>query len=551
MQDKRTSLLTRWGELKAERSDWIPHWREIGEVMLPRAGRYFVQDRNKGTKRHHQIYDNTGLRGLEVLGAGMMAGMTSPARPWFKLSTADPDLAKYQPVKVWLQDVTTLMQTVFRKSNTYRALHTIYKELGAFGTAGSVGSADFNTIIHHTPLTAGEYAIATDFRGNVTTLYREFQKPVGEIVAEFGIENVSNTVKHLYLSGSLGSWITLVHAIEPRTDRDPRKRDSKNMPWLSCYFELGAPDGKYLRESGYKYFRGLCPRWDVAGGDIYGHSPGMNALGDVRQLQHEQLRKGQVIDYKTKPPLQVPTALKNQQQQWLPGGITYVDSTGPGQGVRSAFEVNLDLSHLLEDIQDVRGRIREAFYADLFLMLANSTRTNMTATEVAERHEEKLLMLGPVLERLHNELLDPLIENTFSDMLEAGIVPPPPEEMGEQDLQIEFVSMLAQAQRAVQTNSVDRYITTIGAIAQSKPDVLDKIDTDYIADAYADMLGVDPQMVVGNERVALIRQQRAQAAAQQQDMEAAQAMAGTAKDLARVGPEPSALTNVIDMFSGY
>lgn len=549
---QRDKLLTRWSALKTERSGWMDHWREISDYLLPRSGRFVSSDRNKGDKRFNNIYDSTGTQALRVLGAGMMSGATSPARPWFRLTTSDPQLDESAAVKQWLAEVQRLMLMVFAKSNTYRALHSLYEELGAFGTGASIVLPDFNDVIRHYPLTIGEYAVATDYRGQVATLYREFDKTVGELVGEFGRDAVSQTVRNLYDRGNLDAWVTIIHAIEPRSDRDPSKRDAKNMAWRSCYFEPGAQQGQYLRESGFKTFPAVVPRWSVSGGDIYGNSPGMEALGDIKQLQHEQLRKAQGIDYKTRPPLQAPTSMKNREIDSLPGGVSFVDAANPNGGIRTAFEVNLDLSHLLMDIQDVRERIRGSFYADLFLMLANSPRTNMTATEVAERHEEKLLMLGPVLERLHNELLDPLIEMTFERMLAAGIVPPAPPELQGSDLNIEFVSMLAQAQRAVATNSVDRYVANLGAVAQYKPDVLDKFNSDAWADAYADMLGVNPDLIVPGEQVALIRRQRAQAAQAQQAAEMMQQGADTAQKLANAQTNtPSALTNVIDMFSGY
>ena len=162
----------------------------------------------------------------------------------------------------------------------------------------------------------------------------------------------------MFERGSLDQWITIVHAIEPREDRDPSKIDAANMAWKSVYYEIGGDQDKCLRESGYKKFQVLAPRWDVAGGDIYGNSPGMEALGDIKQLQQEQLRKSQGIDYMTNPPLQVPTSLKNRDVDRLPGGITFRDSAGGGDKIESMFAVALDLSHLGADIQDVRGRIR-------------------------------------------------------------------------------------------------------------------------------------------------------------------------------------------------
>ena len=547
----RDKLFTRWGQLKTERATWWAHWQEISTYLLPRSGRFYVTDRDKGWRRHNAIYDNTGTRALRVLGAGMMAGATSPARPWFRLGTADPELNSYQPVKLWLADVTQRMQMVFQRSNTYRTLHQMYEELGAFGTASSIVLPDYNNIIHHYPVTVGEFAIAQDYQGKVCTIYREFEKTVGEIVKEYGYKNCSTTVRNMYDRGSLDAWIRLIQAIEPRADRDIRKKDALNMAWGSYTFEVGGNPQQFLRESGFKDFPALVPRWATAGGDIYGNSPGMESLGDVKQLQHEQLRKAQVIDYQTKPPLQVPTSMKNRDVESLPGGITFYD--GQTAGIKTAFEVNLDLNHLLMDIQDVRERIRGGFYADLFLMLANATDTRMTATEVAERHEEKLLMLGPVLERLHNELLDPLIDMTFTRMLEAGAIPPPPQELQGMELSVEFVSMLAQAQRAIGTNSVDRYVANLGSVASFKPEVLDKFDADKWADAYADMLGVDPNLIVGSDQVAVVRQARAKMETQRAQMEQVKQMYEVGKNLGTVqtGDGTNAGMDIMNQFSGY
>lgn len=547
----RDKLFTRWGHLKTERATWWAHWQEITNYLLPRSGRFYVQDRDKGWRRHNNIYDNTGTRALRVLGAGMMAGATSPARPWFRLGTADPELNNYQPVKLWLADVTQRMQMVFQRSNTYRTLHQMYEELGAFGTAASIVLPDYQGVIHHYPVTVGEFAIAQDYQGKVCTIYREFEKTVGEIVKEYGYNNCSTVVKNMFDRGSLDQWIRLIQAIEPRADRDVRKKDAKNMAWGSYTFEVGGNPHQFLRESGFNDFPALVPRWAVSGGDIYGNSPGMEVLGDVKQLQHEQLRKAQVIDYQTKPPLQVPTNMKNRDVESLPGGITYYDSQTAG--IKTAFEVNLNLQHLLMDIQDVRERVRGGFYADLFLMLANATDTRMTATEVAERHEEKLLMLGPVLERLHNELLDPMIDMTFTRMLEAGIIPTPPEELQGMELSVEFVSMLAQAQRAIGTNSIDRFVGNLGQVATFKPDVLDKFDSDQWADAYADMLGVDPKLLVASDKVAMLRDARAKMQAQQAQAEQMKQMSETGKNLGGIqtGDGTNAAMDLMNQFSGY
>ena len=547
----KDQIWTRLGSLKKERASWDSHAKELAQNLMPRSSRFFAQDRNRGGNRHNAIYDNTGLRAQRVLAAGLMSGMTSPARPWFRLEASDPSLMGSEPVKVWLSTVTRMMLDVFAQSNTYNALHSMYEELGVFGTASSIVMPDFKDMIRHTPLTFGEYWLATNQRREVDTLYREFDTTVGAMVRQFGLEACSQSVRNAWANRQQDTWITIVHAVEPRLERDERKVNNLNMPFRSCYFELDGPKDKFLRESGFKNFPALAPRWKVVGGDVYGESPGMEVPGDVKQLQHEQLRKAQGIDYMTKPPVTAPTQAKGQEIDLLPGGVSFVDSANPNGGIKQAFTVNLQLDHLLQDIQDVRYRINSGFYADLFLMLAQNDLGTMTATEVAERHEEKLLMLGPVLERLHNELLSPLIDMTFDHIVASGALPPPPPELNGIGLDVKFVSILAQAQRAVATNSADRYVAGLGMVASmGKPEVLDRFDSDEWAEWYADALGVDPRLIVADDKVALIRQARAQA--QQAEAQAAQnaALADGVAKLGKVAPD-SLGADVIGSFAGY
>jgi hypothetical protein len=549
-QSKRNRLLTRWSALKSERSSFDAHWREISDYQQPRAGRFFVTDRNRGNKRHNHIIDSTAIFASRTLAAGMMSGMTSPARPWFRLEIADKQLMESFAVKSWLHQVAGLIRAIFSSSNTYRALHSMYEELGLFGTACCVVRPDFENVMHLYPLTVGEYAIATNDRGVVDTVCREFQMTVGQVVEQFGLKNCSDTVRNLYNRGQYDAWIDVLHMIQPRRDREYGKVDSTNMPFMSCYIESGRDNwDKYLSESGFKKFPALAPRWVVTGNDIYGTSPGMECLGDVKQLQHQQLRKGQAIDYQVNPPLQVPSSYREAAKSRLPGGIFYVDNVGQTAGVRSAYEVNLNLQHLGVDIMDVRERIRSSYYADLFLMLANDRRSGVTATEIAERHEEKLLMLGPVLERLHNELLSPMIDLAFDYCTEAGILPEAPRELQGMEIDVEFISVLAQAQRAVAAAGMDRLLGTVGQLAALKPEIVDKVDFDQVVDNYGEMFGVDPKVLVPDDQVAQIRAQRAQAMQAQQAAAAAPAVVDAAKTASDI--DTGNMRDVLGMFAGY
>ena len=537
---KRQLAIRRVSAMRAERSSWIGHYTELSKYQQPRLGRFFTSDVNQGGKRHQAIYDRTPIGAQRTLAAGLQSGVTSPARPWFRLALSDRDLMEKGAVKSWLYRTELLLRDIFTHSNVYRALHTMYAELGLFGTACSVVVEDFDNVIHLHVLTAGEYMLGLDAKGRVNSMAREFKMTVGQLVEEFGRENCSPTVRSLYDNHNVDQWVDVVHLIEPNRTYDPSKRDSKSMAYASCYYEAGSNEDKFLRESGYKRFRVLAPRWEVTGGDIYGNSPGMEALGDVKQLQHQQLRKSQAIDYQVNPPLDVPAQYKDNPKARLPGGLMY-----GGGSIKTAYDVQLNLQHLLEDIQDTRQRILQAYYADLFMMLANDTRSGITATEVAERHEEKMLMIGPVLERLHNELLQPLIDITFDICADAGVLPPVPEELKGKDLSVEFISTLAQAQRIVSTQGMDRLFGTLGTLSQMDPDVLMKVDFAQAIDDYGNLFAVNPEIIVPDDvyeqRVAQMQQARAAQAQQAQQAQAAVNL----KNMAAVPPD------VLQSVQGY
>jgi len=535
--DKRpliTKLRTRKQQLFTERASWEPHWRDLAEHVLPRTGQWNHDDRNRGEKKHRKIYNSTATGALEILVAGMMAGATSPARPWMRLATPDPDLNSYKPVEEWLSTASKQILRVFNRSNTYRALPRYYQELALYGTSAGIVVPHPERVIHHYPLTAGQYALGASDEEEINTCYREFDMTVSQIVERFGIDNVSTSVRNAFNNGRYDDWRKIIHAVEPRYDVDPSKMDGLNMPFRSVYFEAGGKGASgqatdVLLEEGFREFPVLAPRWSTSGGDIYGSSPGMAALGDIRALQSMARRYGQAVDYKTKPPTQGPAALKGMEIDKMPGGHTEI----PGdQRVTPVWQTGLELRELAEYIQLHEQRINSRFYADLFLMLASSTKS-MTATEVAERHEEKLTMLGPTLERLHNELLQPLVGLTFEHMLDMGMFEPPPEELQETNLEVEFISMLAQAQQAVGAAQDDRFQAVLQSLAQTHPDAIDVLDTDQYLRQYANKIGMDPKSLRSPEEVAEMRQMRAQQQALQMQAEAMQAASSSAANMAQ------------------
>ncbi|WP_417201698.1 portal protein [Sutterella wadsworthensis] len=539
----RQRILTRWGTLKKEREPYMTQWLEISEHITPSRGRFLIgKNRNESRSRWNRIVDSSAVRAANILAAGLMSGMTDPSSQWFALTTGTPNLDEAQAVKVWLDQVQRIMEMAFTRTNTYQALHQGWRDVGTYGVMAMVIAEDDREVFHCYPLSVGEYAIGVDDRGVPDTLYRRFIMTAAQLVARFGRSKLSADVLRNFDAGQVDHEYKLIHAIEPRFDRQYGKRDSRNMPWRSVIIQIdsdGTKDG-ILEESGFNEFPCVVGRWGASASDVYSEeSPGMVALGDVRQLQHEQKQKGNSIDYIVNPPLIMPTAARDNEDDFEPGGRIYLDAPAQKDAVQSAWQVQMDINALRQDIAEVQQRINQAFSVDMFLMLSGQQMGKMTATEVAERHEEKLMMLGPVLSRLNNEVLKPLIERTFSILYRAGQLPPAPPELAGVKLSIEYTSMLARSQRAIRANSLDQFLQRIGQVAQFDPNVLAKIDSFRIVDEYADYLSVAPSVVVPTEQAQQKIEAQQQAQQQAQQAEQMQQAADAVSKLGRVPADGS------------
>lgn len=512
--------------LKLERVSFEAHWRDLAEYCLPRKGRFQLTDTNRGEKRHQKIINSVGLRSVRTISSGMMAGLTSPARPWFRLTTRDQDLAERAQVKDWLHQCELRIREKFNRSNLYNILPGVYKELAVFGTAAMAQLEDPKETFRFYPFTIGSYWLALDHTLRPDTFARQFRLTARQLVQQFGIEAVSQSVKNAYRSGHYETPFDVMHYVTRNDERDPEMVDNRNLPFRACYWESNSTDaGKHLTQEGFYEFPILAARWDVTGEDIYGSSPGMDALGDMRAIQLQEKRKAQAIDQLVVPAGVADASLRGSRPSLLPGSMTYVPNLQNQGGVRPAYEIRPDINALMLDIQAMEKRIESAFYSDLFLLTAMSDRRDVTATEIAERHEEKLMALGPILERLNDELFDPLMDRTMSIMFRAGELPPAPKELEGQELKVEYVNMLSQSQKLIQSTGTERFFTFASQVIAMNPDSAIKVDFDQMIDEYAGDVGVAPKIVRSDEDVEEMR-----AAAQQKQRVAE--MAALAKPMA-------------------
>ena len=569
----RDRLTRRWTAMKNERASWDAHVRDVFDQTRPRRTRFTQSQVNKGDRRNHQIIDNTGPIATRTLVSGLVNGLSSPASNWFKYEAEDLALLEYGPVKSWISQLERLVRRIFAASNVYQALPEIYEELVLASTGVGVIEDDFDDVIRIQTFTWGEFALACNGRRVPDTLYRETRMSVAQCVQVFGYKNCSTTIQGLYDRCEYDAWVDVMHAIEPNTERDPTSKASANMAWRSIYWEpacSGPDQDKFLRKSGYRTNPIIAPRWDVIGHDVYGSTcPGMEALGDMRQLQIQTKRKGEAIDKMVRPPTQGPMSMQSTFVSTLPGAHTTVPSSGPNEGVRPIYEVRPDLQWMNHDIEQTQGRIEEAFFVPYILAISRMEGVQpKNQMEILERKGEGLLVLGPVVQRLQNELFNPLHDRVLDRIYDICIplwqtgqpamLPPPPPELQGAPLRVTYISPLAMLQRGQGVAAVERLIgiVTNPAVLQAFPDMARKIDGEQTVDVLGEQLGVADGVIRSDQDVAAIAEEQAQqeqmaqlAAAAQPLKDAALAGKALSETTVRAAPGEStgALESMIDM----
>lgn len=519
--------------IKQEAQSWLPALKEISKYIAPTHG-FFDDTPNHGRPIDGKVLLNEhSLRCKRTLAAGMTSGLTSPSRPWFKYGLADADLMAFDPVKLWLETAQQRTYAAFSRSNMYGVFHSMYEEIGPFGTAAASILEDYQDLIRGRSFTTGEYYLGQDAKGRMDTFGRRFFMTVGQIVEEFGYKNSSATVRNLYDKNSVDQWIPVIHLIVPNKNRKPGKQDNRNMPFLSIHWEEGASQDLILRVKGFEEFPIIAPRWDVTTtADILGRGPGWISISSTKMLQKLELDKMIALEKLIDPPVQKDATVSGDVNT-VPGGVSISSSASPNAGVRAAYQINPDLNAIEAAIIKAENGISKNFYNDLFLMMTQSDRRQITAREVVEKHEEKLLMLGPVIERLEGEMLRPSIDRVFNILLRNGVIPRPPKELEGMTINPVFISVLAQAQKMVGTTAVEQHVGFVTQLAQANPEVLDTIDFDETSIEYGEMLGVPPRIQRSKEMIAAIRQQRAKAAQDAKMAATAQAMVQNASTLSQ------------------
>ena len=522
---KAEQIVSIYNKLERDKDTLKSHWQEIADYIVPR--RQNVQTQlTPGGKRMSKIYDATAIRALRIFANGLYGHLTSQAYPWFDLTTKNKELADSPVVKWWLSDTTERMRAAINASRAAQSLHELYTDLGWAGTGCMYMEPGKRYAINYQTLDISTVCIMEDANGVVDSVYRLARFSARQCIQYWG-NKCSEKIQKAYKENKFNEMFDIIHAVYPREDYDWNKRDTLNMPWAVRYVEKESKNE--LAESGLKIFPYCVPRWEKDTTEVYGRSPCMDILPDVKMLNQMCYDDMRAVQKRIDPPLLASKESALSTTRTTPGSVIY-HKTGEkpepmnfGGDIKLAFEAE----------NQRRVAIEKGLYTDLFLLLAQSNDANKTATEVRELIEEKLTLLGPALSRLQTELFDPMLSTTFQILYSAGLIMPAPQELMGEGLEVEYVGRLALAMKQTETRAATATLGLAGNIAQFAPDVLDNFDTDEIAVGTAMRNGMPIKYIRPPDVRDQIRQQRAEQAAKQQQaamaLEASKAMPGLSK----------------------
>jgi hypothetical protein len=510
MKYKATKVVKKYERMKGERVNWDEYWEDLAEYFIPRKDNVYGY-KLEGERKHFRLYDSTSIVSLELLASSLQGMLTNPSSVWFDMETGDPELDKRKDVRSWTQACVRIMIDTLNQSNFQEEIHETYLDLAGIGTTVLAIEEDdiFDIRFRSSPI-YGSYVDENE-RGIIDTLSKCYQMTWRQILRKFGDEPFEDDYECMDRAKNKPEHKEdIVFLIEPEIDN--KKTNSTK---FKAYYVLRSKN-ILLKEATYQSWPYAVPRWTKLNEEKYGRCPAMKALADVKMLNAVMRTTIRGMQKTVDPPLMVPDNGFLLPINTTPGGTNFYRT-----GMRDRIEPFPNTARPdvgLDFIENIRARIREHFFVDQ-LQLIN--QRDMTATEVMQRTDERLRFLGPIIGRMNNELLKPIVDRVFDILMRRGKFPPMPAVLRDvKDLQIVYTSQIAKAQRTGEANVLNKVLQAAAPIIQSQPDTMDNFNGDNVIKHFAKLYGLPEEMLSSSEEVE--GQRKARAEQQKQMMEAQQ-----------------------------
>jgi hypothetical protein len=505
--------------LKTKRTLWDSHWQEIGDYFHPNKNNVTSQV-TPGEKKVLQIYDSTGIKAVDDLAGALHGMLTNPSSYWFEFTTGVPELDRDDDVRRWLQRSAHVCHEVMNGSNFQTEIHEFYLDLCSFGTASMFIERDQEDIVRFSTKHIKDCWVEENNKGKIDTVYYVFKWKPRQILQEFGEKKVPKFIMEKN-EKCPEEEIELLQVVMPNVSYSKMKKLSiQGKKFVSCtYIRNGGSDHTTLEEAGFNNLPFAIARWSKASGEVYGRSPAMICLAEVKMLQEmkkQAIRAQQLSNF---PPMLVPDDSVIGSLRMTPSGITRFRN-GTGDFIKP-LTVGGNLVITREMINDVRDQIKEVCYRE---QLALRQGPQMTATETIQRTDEQNRNLGPLLGRQHSESLKPTIERVYEIVDERQMIPVPPKVLSGRKISMKYRSMIAKAQLANELANLARAVQGAAPFFQLDPQAAKVIDAQEGVRYVANITGLPVELIRNKAQIEAMLQ--AEAEAQQEAIEAARAQQG-------------------------
>lgn len=511
MPDERAlSAVAQFEALKQDRFGWEYLWQQVSDNIVGR--RDFNTIRTPGDRRMSDIHDITALLSGELLAGALHSLMTNSASKWFRLGVEDPQLSDHPDVRLWIDQIAEprLYSAINRPEAGFNPqMHEVYFDLTLFCTSAisieeEVGRGP---VFSSRPLM--EVFIGEDPFGRVDTVFRNVRMTARQAKARWQ-ERAPKKALDLVSKGKPEERVDILQAIRPNGEVKSGRLDHTGMPWSSLY--LDAKEKVVIDDGGFWELPIMVTRWSKDAGERYGRGPGITALADAKMLNAmwKTIIKGaqKMVD----PPMLMDNDGVLSQLRTSPGSVNIQEATSLRENsVRPLLtqgrpDLGIDL------VNRKQQNIQSAFHSEV-LPLFNSPY--MTATQVLELVQQAQRFLSPILGRLQSELLEPMIQRVFGIEMRAGRLGPIPEILADQNIQVEYISPIARAQKASDVSAIVETFQVAAELEQVAPGTMDNLDADLAVREIAEAKGIPVSLVRDASVVMDIRQRQQELAAEQ------------------------------------
>ena len=529
MKEQVNQIVKRLEQLKSFRAPWEQLWQDCTDYVNPRRGD-FQHTKSRGSNaRFDKVFDSTAPLSNEQLASGLHGHLTNVSERWFHLRL--PGDQTSEGTHAFLQTAVEMMfDRCFNisESNFITSVHELYLDLGAYGTAVIFVEDKPGKPIGFRSYHLADCYVAGNHEGVVDTVYREYKHSARQLMQLYS-EVLPEKIKEIADKQPFQEF-TCVHAVEPRADLNYDKKDKNNMPFKSCYVLV--EEQLMLKEGGFQEFPYMVPRWSKTAGEVYGRSPAMVCMPDIKMINEMMKTTIRAAQKATDPPLLVPDDGFMMPLRTVPGGLNYYRSGTPDKVEPLIGGERPDVG--LDFIESRREHVKKAFHVD-WLQMAQGPQ--MTATEVIQRQEEKMRLMGPMVGRLQSEFLGPMISRVFALMLRRRELPAVPQELQGVDLQIDYVSPVSRAQKSQSVFNFARFMEQMLPLANVKPEIFDNINADATFRWAHKTLDAPVETLTTADEVKKQREAKQQQMQEQQEAMAMQQQAATAKDMAKAAKD--------------